>query len=80
MPAFSFHLCTTGTSRPISTDRSEFPNVGAALTEANRIGWAMIRKRARRKPCELSGRLDVRDESNTPVARLLLAELAQQIS
>lgn len=80
MPAYSFHLCTLDTSRPIQNDHSEFPDVGAALAEAARIGRGMIRQRVRRKPCELRARLDVRDEGNAPVARILLAELARQMS
>ena len=40
----------------------------------------MIRQRVRRKPCELRARLDVRDEGDAPVARILLAELARQMS
>jgi hypothetical protein len=80
MPAYSFHLCTTAASRPIRNTHSEFPDVGAALAEAARIGSGMIRQRVRRKPCELRAHLDVRDEGNAPVARILLAELARQMS
>jgi hypothetical protein len=80
MPAYSFHLCTPGASRPIRNDHSEFPDVGAALAEAARIGRGMIRQRVRRKPCELCSHLDVRDDGDAPVARILLAELARQIS
>lgn len=80
MPTYSFHLCTPVTSRTIKGCRSEFPNVAAALIEANRLGWNMIRKHARGKPCQLRSRLDVRDEGDAPVARVLLAELAHQMT
>ncbi|MFZ3484194.1 DUF6894 family protein [Sphingomonas sp. 3-13AW] len=80
MPAYSFHLCTPNATRPIKSDHNEFPNVGAALAEAARIGRGMIRQRVRRQPCALRAHLDVRDGGDTPVARILLAELARQIS
>jgi hypothetical protein len=80
MPAYSFHLCTYETSRAIKDCNSEFPDIGAAMAEANRIGWGMIRKHVRRKPCQLRARLDVRDESNAPVARILFSDLARRFS
>ena len=80
MPAYSFHLCTPSATRPIKSDNSEFPNVGAALAEAARLGRGMIRQRVRRQPCELRAHLDVRDDGNAPVARVMLAELARQIT
>jgi hypothetical protein len=80
MPAYSFHLCTSRATRPIKNDRSEFDNVGDALAEAARIGRGMIRQRVRRKACAMRAHLDVRDDGDAPVARILLSELARQIS
>jgi hypothetical protein len=80
MPVYTFHLCSGATSRPIKTSRCEFPDRLSALAEANRIGFAMVRSRVGRKACQLRSRLDVRDESNLPVARLLLADLLQRIT
>lgn len=80
MPSFSFHLCTPGNSRAIQNCRHEFPDLGAAMAEANRIGCSMIRQQAPKQPCQLRSHLDVRDEGEALVARILLAELAHQIS
>lgn len=80
MPVYTFHLCTGATSRPIKTGQREFADPLSALFEANRIDYTMIRSRIRRKKCRLRSRVDVRDESNLPVARLLLADLLQRIT
>ena len=41
---------------------------------------ALIHKRARRAPIDLHGSLDIEDERRQPIARILLADVARQIS
>jgi hypothetical protein len=67
-------------TRPIGSCPGEFSHLAAAMVEANRIGWSLIRRRVRRKRTALRALLDVRDEGNATVGRIRLAELAHQMS
>ena len=58
----------------------EFPNLAAALAEAQHAARALIRNRMRHLRSTPSGSLDIEDETHRPLARIMLAEVARQIS
>jgi len=58
----------------------EYPDLNAALAEANRKARSLLARRLRERSSDLRGRLDVEDERGRTVARIELAELAHQIS
>ena len=79
MPAYHFCLRTPNNVAHIAETR-ELPDLREALIAAHGAARALIHNQVRRAPCELHGSLDVEDESRRPVARILLADLARQIS
>jgi hypothetical protein len=80
MPLYYFHLRTHDAAASATDDGREFPNLSAALAEAQHAARAMIRNRMRRLPGTPNGTLDIEDEKRRPIARILLAEVARQIS
>jgi hypothetical protein len=62
------------------SDKHEVTSFNEAIAVANRAALALIRNRVRRGVTGPRGVLDVEDENRRPVARILLTELAQQIS
>jgi hypothetical protein len=80
MPLYYFHLRTQGAPASASGKGREFPNLSAALAEAQHSARAMIRNRMRHVAGMPNGSLDIEDEKRQPIARILLAEVARQIS
>lgn len=58
----------------------EFPNLDAALIVAVRTARSLVRNPVRRGIKTISGSLDVENEAHQTVARLVLREVAHQIS
>jgi hypothetical protein len=81
MPLYYFHLRTHDAAAAPATGKGrEFPNLSAALAEAQHAARSTIRRRMRRVPGMPNGSLDIEDEKRQPIARILLAEVARQIS
>lgn len=78
MPQYYFQL-RTNQSAPVDSAPIELPSLAAALVEARSAARTLVTK-ARRPAQPLHGSLDVEDERRRPVARILLAEIARQIS
>jgi hypothetical protein len=79
MPQYFFNLRTPDAAPRF--DRSgDFPDLRTALAEAHSAARTLIHKRARHAPLKLHGSLDVEDERRQPIARILLADVARQIS
>lgn len=79
MPLYYFQLRTHDEAAHPVQSRT-LPNLAAALAEAQHSARGMIRERMRRIRGMPSGSLDIEDEMRQPVARILLADVAQQIS
>ena len=79
MPQFFFRL-NTRNAIAHQAQSGEFPDLRAALAGAHSAARAMLHTRHRHAPIELHGCLDVEDEGHRPVARILLADVARQIS
>lgn len=79
MPHYSFRL-NTRNAIAHADQGGDFPDLRAALVGAHSTARAMLRTRTRHTLIELRGSLDVEDERHRPVARILLAEVARQIS
>ena len=58
----------------------EYPDLNAALAEANRTARSLLAKRLRERPSDLRGRVDIEDDRRRTVARVLFADLAHQIT
>ncbi|MFL0413298.1 hypothetical protein [uncultured Sphingomonas sp.] len=58
----------------------ELPDINAALAFAQRTARSMVRVPVRRGTRVLGGSLDIENEIQQPIARVMLAEMAQQIS
>ncbi|MES2988892.1 MAG: hypothetical protein V4808_13380 [Pseudomonadota bacterium] len=56
------------------------PNLAAALAEAQHSARGMMRNRMRHLLSPPKGSLDIEDEARRPIARILLADVVQQIS
>ena len=79
MPLYYFQLRTRDeTAHPVQS--RTLPNLAAALAEAQHTARAMMRGRLRKLRTEPSGSLDIEDEMRQPIARILLADIARQIS
>ena len=77
MPAYCFRLCTPD-HHPHPTEQRELPDLRQALIAGHGLARKLLRQRLGRAP--LHGSLDIEDERNQPVARILLADLARQLS
>ncbi len=77
MPAYRFCVRTPDL-HPHDAERRELPDLRAALIAGHDLARALLRHRGARKP--VRGSLDIEDERNQPVARILLADLARQLS
>ena len=80
MPQYFFNLRTPDPHASYAAQGGNFPDLRTALAEANSAARALIHKRARRAPIDLHGSLDIEDERRQPIARILLADVARQIS
>jgi hypothetical protein len=80
MPAYYFQLRDRSTPLPPTDKPREFPDLRTALAEAQSAARSLIHKRVRRAPIELHGTFDILDQRRQPVARILLADIARQIS
>jgi len=79
MPHYFFSLKTRN-AIPHAERGGDFPDLRAALAEANAAARSMLHTRRQRTPFDVHGSLDVEDERRRPVARILLADVARQIS
>ena len=79
MPHYYFQLRTSDDAPHLSQSR-EYPDLKTALAEAHSAARAMIHNEVRRARGQLHGSLDIQDEMHEPVARILLADVAHQIS
>jgi hypothetical protein len=79
MPLYFFSLKTRNPI-PHAERSGEFPDLRAALAEAHAAARAMLHTRIRHAPLDVHGSLDIEDERRRPVARILLADVARQIS
>ncbi|RYY23847.1 MAG: hypothetical protein EOP62_18925 [Sphingomonadales bacterium] len=79
MPLYYFQLRTTDAAAHPAQCRT-FPDLATALAEAQHSARSMIRNRMRRIQDPLKGSLDIEDEMRQPRARILLADVAYQIS
>ena len=79
MPHYYFQLRTKDEAAHAPQSR-ECPDLRTALAEAHSAARSMIHNQVRRARGEPGGILDVEDERRQPVARILLADVARQIS
>jgi len=79
MPHYFFRLNTRGAIQH-AEQGGDFPDLRAALAGAHSAARTMLHSRNRHAPIELHGSLDIEDERHRPVARILLADVARQIS
>jgi len=77
MPAYRFRLCTPD-HHPHTAERRELPDLRQALIAGHSLARALLRHRSGRTP--VRGSLDIEDDRDQPVARILLADLARQLS
>lgn len=80
MPCYYFQLRTANQPSRLPIERRELPDLRAAMLEAQRAARALIHHHPRRAPESVRGCLDVQDEQHRPVARIMLADIAHQIS
>jgi hypothetical protein len=80
MPYYYFQLTTPTVTAPREPRARELPDLHAALVEAQHAARAMIRTQMRNAPFRFQGSLDIQDEGRRPVARIMLADVARQIS
>ncbi|AQR74262.1 DUF6894 family protein [Sphingomonas sp. LM7] len=80
MPQFFFQLRTQGSAPRRDDTPREFPSLAAALAEGQGRARSLIHNHRRRAPAPLRGTLEIEDERHHPVARILLADIARQIS
>ena len=80
MPLYYFALRNRDTVAHRDAGR-DFPDLRTALTHAQGVARSMIHNRLhRRQPVELRGSFDIEDEQHRPMARIMLADLARQLS
>lgn len=79
MPQYFFQLRTQNAA-PYPHEARDLPDLRTALAEAQSIARSLIHNRVRRAPIELHASLEIADEGRRPVARVLLADVARQIS
>lgn len=79
MPCYYFHL-RTPSQHAARAERREFPDLREALIAANGAARSLIHNHVRRASAQLHGSLDIEDEQRLPVARIMLADVARQIS
>ncbi|SFK28065.1 hypothetical protein SAMN03159338_3821 [Sphingomonas sp. NFR04] len=79
MPSYHFCFRTPNNIAHLSEQR-DLPDLRQALIAAHQVGRMLLHKHVRRAPSALHGSLDIEDEDRQPVARILLADLARQIS
>ncbi len=79
MPSYTFRLRTPD-NLPHGPERHDLPDLNTALVLASRTARGLVRNPVRRGIRTVGGSLDVEDEANQTVARLVLREVAHQIS
>ena len=80
MPQYYFQLRGPSTAPLLNDKPREFPDLRAALAAAQGAARNLIHNRVRRTSSNFHGSLDIQDEGRQPVARILLADIARQIS
>ena len=79
MPNYYFNVRNPRSAEHV--EPRECPDLRSALIEANTMARSLIGKQLRRhRQTDLHGSLDVENELRQPVARIMLAELARQLS
>jgi len=79
MPSFTFRLRTPDKVAH-GAECHDFPDLDTALIVASRTARSLVRNPVRRGIKTLSGSLDVENDAHQTVARLVLREVAHQIS
>lgn len=79
MPHYYFQLRTRN-AVPHVERGGDFPDLSSALAEAHSTARVMLHSRIRHAPLDMHGSLDIEDERHRTVARILLADVARQIS
>lgn len=79
MPHYYFRLRTRN-AVPHVERGGDFPDLNSALAEAHSTARVMLHSRIRHAPLDMHGSLDIEDERHRTVARILLADVARQIS
>jgi hypothetical protein len=79
MPQYTFRLHTLDRAIHLP-ETAELPGLREALIAANRAARTLIHRQRGHGRIDVHGTLDVEDEGHRPVARILLAEVARQIS
>lgn len=74
-----FHINDHNGDYPPGDAGREFPDIKAALADANRIARAVLARRRSMPSRHLRGRFDIKDETRRPVARIVFAELAHRV-
>lgn len=80
MPLYGFHLQPEIEAIPFNYPLRDFPDLRAALIEANVAARAIIKRKRGGGAIRWHGSLDIENEQHEPVARILLADIARQIS
>ncbi|MDV3459051.1 hypothetical protein RZN05_18780 [Sphingomonas sp. HF-S4] len=80
MPQFFFQLRTQGTAPRFDDSPRDLPSLAAALAEGQGRARALLHNHLRRAPGPVHGTLEIEDDRHRPVARILLADIARQIS
>lgn len=79
MPHYYFHLRTSNAVPDVERG-GDFPDLSSALAEAHSAARVMLHGRTRQAPLDVHGSLDIEDDRHRTVARILLADVARQIS
>jgi hypothetical protein len=80
MPHYFFRIRSNEASEREVSGR-DYPNLWTGMVDAQEAARKMIHKRPRRAGMpDLQGCVDVEDEHHRPVARIMLSELARQLS
>ena len=80
MPLYGFHLQPEIEAISSNYPLRDFPDLRAALIEANVAARAIIGRKRVGDAILWHGSLDIENEQREPVARILLADVARQIS
>jgi hypothetical protein len=79
MPNYFFRVRTP--DRAIrQAECHQLPDLDAALVIAQRTARSLVRVPVRRGRTIIAGSLDIENEGHQPIARLMLAEIAHQMS
>lgn len=79
MPSYYFRVRTPDKA-PHRIERHELPNLDAAMAMGQRTARALVRNPLRRGRTSFGGSLSIEIEGNQPIAQIMLADVARQMS